>query len=205
VILLGHSYGSTLAVLVAARRPDLVQAYVGLGQVACDIKQQSKLQDAWLIQQATSHGDAQTLALAESGKPYDRESALFEYGGEIVKATNFFYLVEIGLRSPEYSFLDAYHVKVGVDFTHAHLRNDVYAGSLMDAVPKLEAPVYFFEGRRDYTAPVACVQRYLAHLTAPHKELVWFNASAHFPFLEEPNKFAAELRRVAASTTAQSH
>jgi pimeloyl-ACP methyl ester carboxylesterase len=33
-------------------------------------------------------------------------------------------------------------------------------------------------------------------LTAPRKRLVWYEASAHFPFLEEPAKFAAEMNAI---------
>jgi pimeloyl-ACP methyl ester carboxylesterase len=29
------------------------------------------------------------------------------------------------------------------------------------------------------------------------RTLVWFDNSAHFPFLEEPHKFAEEMRKVA--------
>lgn len=203
VILVGHSYGSTLGALVAARRPDLVRAYVGVGQVACDPASERKLQDAWLADQARGAGDADTLKAATSGKPYDRESALFQYGGEVASQTSFFYLLELGLRAPEYSLLDAWHVKAGADFTHAHLKNDVYQGGLMYAVPKLDVPVYFFEGRRDYTAPTACVTQYMDKLQAPKKQTVWFNASAHFPFLEEPDAFHGALLRVAADTAAR--
>jgi len=36
----------------------------------------------------------------------------------------------------------------------------------------------------------------LDRLQAPHKELVWFEHSAHIPFFEEPERFTAEMRRV---------
>jgi pimeloyl-ACP methyl ester carboxylesterase len=141
VILVGHSYGSTLGALVAARRPDLVRAYVGVGQVACEASSEHRLQDSWLAAEARRAGDTDILQLATSGKPYDRESALFRYGGEIANQTSFLYIVEIGLRAPEYSLIDAFRVKAGVDFTHANLKNDVYRGALMDSVKKIEAPV----------------------------------------------------------------
>jgi pimeloyl-ACP methyl ester carboxylesterase len=201
VILVGHSYGSTLGALVAARRPDLVRAYVGVGQVACDPAGDHRLQDEWLASEARRTGDAQTLTLATSGRPYDRESALFSHGGEIVRQTSFLYLLALGLRAPEYSLLDGWHVKTGVAFTHATLKNDVYRGALMDALPAIDVPVYFLEGRRDYTAPFPCAVQYLKRLRAPRKELVWFDASAHFPFLEEPEKFHDVLKRVAASSS----
>jgi pimeloyl-ACP methyl ester carboxylesterase len=97
--------------------------------------------------------------------------------------------------------MDGYHVKAGVDFTHANLKDDVGADPPMDEVPSLDVPVYFFEGRRDFTVPSACAQRYFEQLKAPRKSLVWFEHSAHFPFLEESSRFAAELQRVAAETS----
>jgi pimeloyl-ACP methyl ester carboxylesterase len=118
----------------------------------------------------------------------------------MVGERSFVHLIIIGLRAPEYSLLDAYHVKTGVDFTHAHLKNDVFSGALMDAVPKIDVPVYFFEGRFDETEPADCAVRYLNKLSAPAKSLVWFDHSAHFPFLEEPEKFATMLRRVIVET-----
>jgi pimeloyl-ACP methyl ester carboxylesterase len=202
VILVGHSYGSTIGVRVAAARPDLVRAYVGVGQVACSRPEELKLQDAWLADQAKRRGDAGVLAAATAHKPYDRQSALFRYGGELAGATGFMRLVMIGLGAPEYSLMDVFNVKRGVDFTHAHLIDDVSHGALMDDVTALGVPVYFFEGRRDYTAPFSCAVRYFNRLKAPEKHLVWFGHAAHFPFLSEPQAFATALRRVAAETRA---
>jgi pimeloyl-ACP methyl ester carboxylesterase len=200
IILVGHSYGSALGIRVAQARPDLVRAYVGVGQQACDRPDELKLQDAWIARRARMGGDAQTFALATSGKRYDREPYLFRYGGELVRSTSFFDLVWIGLRAPEYSLLDAYNVKRGVDFTHRYLKDDVSKRALMDDVIRLAVPVYFFEGRMDYTVPSACAQRYFDRLDAPVKRLVWFDHSAHFPFLEEPQVFATALEQVAAET-----
>lgn len=202
IILVGHSYGSELGVLVVRARPDLIRAYVGVGQVACDRAAELSLQDKWIAAQARNRGDAPTLAQALAGKPYDREGALFRYGGEIVGQTSFLYLVGLGLRAPEYSLVDGYHVKTGVDFTHSHLKNDAFTGALMDAVPRLDAPVYLFEGLHDETAPTACAVQYFNRMSAPQKRLIWFDSSAHFPFLEEPDQFRRALKLVVAETTA---
>ena len=88
-------------------------------------------------------------------------------------------------------------MKRGVEFTHRHLKE---GGALTDEVMRLAVPVYFFEGRMDYVTPFACAQNYFDRLAAPHKRLVWFAHSAHFPFLEEPQAFAAALRQVATDT-----
>ncbi|HEY2446069.1 MAG TPA: alpha/beta hydrolase [Rhizomicrobium sp.] len=200
IILVGHSYGSTLGILVAQRRPDLIRAYVGVGQEACDRATELGLQDRWIADEAHLHDDADAAALASSGRPYDREPWLFRYGGEIAGASSFLHLVAIGLRAPEYSLLDAYHVKTGVDFTHSHLKNDIFRGALINVVSSLDVPVYFLEGRRDYTVPFACAEAFFDRIRAPQKQFVWFDRSAHFPFLEEPAKFREVLNRVATDT-----
>jgi pimeloyl-ACP methyl ester carboxylesterase len=204
IILVGHSYGTTLGMLLAKARPDLLRAYVGVGQDACDRKTEQHIQDQWIATEAHQNGNQALADRALSGTPYDTESALFKYGGEIANSHSVNDLIAIGVRAPEYSIPDVVRVKLGVDFTHKYFKNDVFEGSLMDFVPRLEVPTYFFEGRRDYTSPSVCAARYFEQLSAPRKTLVWFDHSAHFPFLEEPGAFATALERVASETSDQS-
>ena len=71
---------------------------------------------------------------------------------------------------------------------------------LYESVGSLAVPVYFFEGRRDYVSPTACAERLFAALSAPSKTWVWFDDSAHFPFLDEPEHFHQALLVVASQT-----
>jgi pimeloyl-ACP methyl ester carboxylesterase len=93
-------------------------------------------------------------------------------------------------------------VKRGVDFTAHNLRYDVIEGSILENVSVIHAPVYFFSGRFDYTDPTSCTVRLFQKIRAPLKKIVWFDHSAHFVFLEEPSRFAAEMRRVVQETNA---
>ena len=56
--------------------------------------------------------------------------------------------------------------------------------------------MFFFQGRHDQVTPGVCVSRYFDALKAPDKRLVWFEDSAHFPFLEEPKRFRAEMMKL---------
>jgi len=200
VILIGHSYGSELVALVAAKRPDLVRAFVGVGQVACRWKDVLSMQEGWLLSHATARHDNTLVSTIRSHKPFDHELAVFAYGGALANANGKLPLWLASLRAPEYSLYDVWRARAGIRFTHGHLKRDVYSGALMDAVPRLSVPVYFFEGRGDRITPPQCVRNYLARLDAPHKEIVWFERSAHYPFLEEPEKFHQALLRVAENT-----
>ena len=71
----------------------------------------------------------------------------------------------------------------------------------MTAVPTLQIPVFFFLGRHDHVVAAESSAAYFDVLTAPSKELVWFEESAHEPPFKEPAMFnaaMAELVRLVA-------
>jgi pimeloyl-ACP methyl ester carboxylesterase len=148
VIVIGHSYGSYLGVALVQQHPELVRAYVGVGQVSCDPDTEAAIQDAWLRQVAAAAGDRDTVSQIGTAH-WDRESALFRYGAEVMKWTGVTPMILTGLASPEYSFTDGMNVQKGVGFTH---RNFVYDGPhrpLSQSVRALQSPLYLFEGRGD--------------------------------------------------------
>jgi pimeloyl-ACP methyl ester carboxylesterase len=50
-------------------------------------------------------------------------------------------------------------------------------------------PVYFMLGRHDWEVPSVISARYFDALTAPQKQLFWFEQSGHLPNSEERRKF----------------
>jgi len=66
----------------------------------------------------------------------------------------------------------------------------------VQGVPQVSVPVYFAMGRYDWMAPASVNEAYWSALTAPRKEWVWFEKSAHFPHWEESGEFHALLLRV---------
>jgi len=133
-------------------------------------------------------------------EPMDREKWLFQFGGKLHKERKRLPLLLIGLRSPEYSLVDAVHIVGGVNFTSRNMRYNAISDDLIDAVTDAKLPVYFFTGRYDCTAPFQCTQEYYRRISAPAKKMVWFDGSAHFPFLEEPLKLAAEMKNLVRET-----
>ncbi len=61
-------------------------------------------------------------------------------------------------------------------------------------VTKFDIPVFFLQGRHDYDTPHRFGGGpYYPQITAPAKDLIWFEHSAHFPFYEEPELFNQTL------------
>jgi pimeloyl-ACP methyl ester carboxylesterase len=58
---------------------------------------------------------------------------------------------------------------------------------LRTSVPRLEVPVYFLEGRYDYTCATELARDYFRTLDAPIKGFYEFGDSAHSPVFEEPD------------------
>jgi pimeloyl-ACP methyl ester carboxylesterase len=105
------------------------------------------------------------------------------------------------LRAPEYTLLDQLRYGYGALYSINHMWDEVMTYNLLEQAPRLEVPVYFFEGRYDYNTPWELVEQYYEALDAPAgKTLIWFEDSAHSPNLEEPKKFVAALERVKAET-----
>ena len=198
IYLVGFSYGSYLGMLVAQRYPELFHAYIGIGQEGCSVAEEREIQDNWIRHEALRANNTEALRQIEGQETLDREKWLFEFGGELHEHKSWWVFLWDGLTAPEYTLRDIFKVKAGVSFTSHNLKYDAFTGSLMGAVPSVNVPVYFFTGRYDLTDPVECTQRYFAELKAPSKRMVWFEQSAHFPFFEEPQKFAEEMERVAA-------
>jgi pimeloyl-ACP methyl ester carboxylesterase len=201
VYLVGFSYGTYLGILVAQRVPERLHAYVGIGQLACSEEENRKIQDEWLVKEASKKHDHEATDKLTGKKSLDREKWLFKYGAEIRSARSWWPLLWSGIRSPEYTLRDIANVKRGVQFTASHLRYDAINGSILENVSNVRIPVYFFSGRFDWTDPTICTVRLFNGLAAPIKRMVWFEHSAHFVFFEEPEQFALEMKRVAAETS----
>src|SRR5690606_10770138 len=78
---------------------------------------------------------------------------------------------------PESSPLDLVNQIRGFRFTMDAMWEEVSALNLLTAVPALRMPVVFFVGRRDHWVPPDTTVAYYDALTAPSKQLHWFDDS----------------------------
>ena len=56
-------------------------------------------------------------------------------------------------------------------------------------ITELKVPVYFFVGRHDWSLPAIVTEDFYKKLTAPKKEMNWFEESGHECLEEEPAGF----------------
>ena len=195
ILLVGHSWGSYIGSLFAVRHPELLYAYVGIGQVTGSASGDS-ITESWLRRRAREEGETEALTDLDAQGESAYEKWLFRFGGEIRGETNYLTFIWTGLKAPEYGLGDVARVGRGSGWSSEHMRELAIDGPLEEEVTCLAVPVWLFLGEADYVTPSALAVHWLQSLRAPSKGSVRFDASAHFPYYEEPVAFQSALRKV---------
>ncbi len=199
VTLFGHSWGSALGVLYAARFPDRVAAYVGSGQIG-DWSAAEAGSYAYALAEAERRQDRRALReLGEVGPPpygvdglWTERTWLQRFEGKL-GVSALWKLARVLLAGPEYSMADLSRLLRGFRFSLDAMWPEVSRIDLHELAPSLEVPTFFFLGRHDHWVPPETSTAYVESLRAPSKTLVWFEESGHEPFVDEPAKFNASM------------
>jgi pimeloyl-ACP methyl ester carboxylesterase len=202
VAIFGHSWGSALGVLYAARFPEKVAAYVGSGQIG-DWAAGESASYAFALAEAQRLGKRRAVRklLAIGPPPHGAESLwtqrtwLSRLEGRM-RPRAMWNLGRAVLAGQESSILDLPSAMRGFRFSLRAMWTEVSRLNLIELVPALQMPVFFFLGRRDHWVPAEISVAYIDALTAPSKELVWFEESGHEPFVDEPAKFNAAMAKL---------
>lgn len=195
VVLYGHSWGSALGVLYAARFPEKVAAYVGSGQIG-DWGASEAAAYAFTLSEAERRGNKKALKQlrAIGAPPHTTRQMMVQrkwharFAG-IARGMSFLRFFRITLSSPESSLFRLPKILRGQIFSANAMWPEISSVNLVEAVPALDVPVFFFIGRHDCLVSAEISAAYFETLRAPSKKLIWFENSAHVPPVEEPEKF----------------
>jgi pimeloyl-ACP methyl ester carboxylesterase len=198
VVLVGHSWGSTLGVFMAKARPDLFHAFVGTGQVADPARNYAVAYDE-LLKKARAVGDQQAIQeLKEIGPPpyaTGRGYAVQRKWANLFEGADSFIASMLGfaLGAPGYSMRDI---------------NDWFEGQMVSAdrlVPQTSTmpaqrlsgefalPVFVIQGAEDFTTPTSLARDYVNAISAPRKTFVAIDGGGHFAVFMKPDVFLNEL------------
>ncbi|MBH8599457.1 alpha/beta hydrolase [Thermoactinomyces sp. CICC 10521] len=207
LFLAGHSWGSIVAALVAKQYPELIHAYIGIGQMT-DVEHGEMISYQMVLIYARQNEKFFAVrALNRIGyPPYRRirdllvqRKWLSKFGGDVRKGSLFSFLRR-GLFSREYTLADWWRFFQGTRFTMKHLGPKIMQMNLFNEISELKVPAYFCVGRYDYLSPFELQEKFCEQLKAPKKDLIWFENSAHCPHFEEPSSFLVVLLRIKEET-----
>ncbi|MEP7380570.1 MAG: alpha/beta hydrolase [Gemmatimonadota bacterium] len=205
VVVLGHSWGSIVGMTLAARRPDLLHAYVGVGQVMA-WSQEKYLYDRVMELSQLHHLDS-AIADLQRIAPYPRPDGKtsMEHVQVVRHWANRFHggwygqpsleiVGEMTAVSPAYTDDDLAREGAGANFASPRLFGALFTVDLRQ-YQRFAVPIIVLQGRYDLYTPYAIARGWVATLHAPTKRFVTFERSAHYPMLEEPGRFLMTLVR----------
>lgn len=212
VVLVGHSWGSVVGLSVAAKRPDLLHAYVGMGQYIDPVAGERAGYD-WTLTRAKADGNAQAVRALEALEPYPGDFAIekidaerkwaVHYGGLFAHRSDGQFYFDAARISPEYTPEDRKAWGEGSAYT-VKIVEPQLARVTFKTLKRLDCPVFLFVGRHDWLVPSPIAVEWLARVQAPRKAAIWFEDSAHMMMVEEPGRtLAALLEHVRPLATAR--
>jgi pimeloyl-ACP methyl ester carboxylesterase len=195
VVLLGHSFGSVLAVRYAAAHPEKVAVLVSIAQVVAT-REGDRIAFAFAMEEAARRRDAAALAALDriGPPPHDVDAALAmdrwleRLGGVFHGDLSTGRLILDALATDEATVVDVVRFGQGNRYSLESLAGELDVLDLR-GITRFDMPVFFLEGRHDQRTPSRLAARYWLTLTAPCKRLVWFEGSAHNPPWEQPRAF----------------
>jgi pimeloyl-ACP methyl ester carboxylesterase len=215
VWLLGHSWGTMFGLQAVKDRPEDYAGYIGVGQVVGAPANEIKLYE-WALEQAKKakhkkattelekigHPDAEGLYKGKASnaeEPYQTSERWMAYfGGELKGKQSSGEIDEWILKQPAYSGKWGAKWKEGVEFSNKFFDDPaVFKLDHKKNITSVEVPVYFLQGRDDWSTPSPLVADYAKTIKAPVVKLVWFEKSAHFPFYEESATFNKAMHELA--------
>jgi proline iminopeptidase len=207
IFLVGHSWGSYLGIQTALHHPEFLHAYVGVSQLTNGPESERRGWSATLAA-AQRDGNEEAIRALKSLEPYfapGRPSSLQDiysqrkwldhYGGVMAFRKSNSAESDLSILSPDYTSADISHIWDGNEFTEEAFLAKVLATDL-SGIKRIECPVVIFAGRFDTNASSEVAAEWFDKMSAPKKEFVWFENSAHLPMTEEPGKFFEVLLRV---------
>ena len=207
IFVVGHSWGSYLGLQLARKHPEWLYAYIGVEQMT-NMPESERRGWTFAMDNARREGNAPAIRELESIAPYfsppdfsplkdlyTERKWVDHYGGTMTyrDPADEGHLAEL---SPDYTDAEIARVWDGNEFAEKYLLQGAVEVDLSQ-IQHLDCPLIVFAGRHDFNVNSQVAADWFAKVTAPSKQFVWFEHSAHLPMTEEPGKFLVSLVRYA--------
>ncbi|MDE2262053.1 MAG: alpha/beta hydrolase [Gammaproteobacteria bacterium] len=202
IVLLGHSWGTLVAVHMVQQAPQLFAAYVGTGQMA-DFHADALIQYRRIVAKARREHDAAELkSLQALGSPdpanQQQYAAYRKYLPTVLAPSDLAYLKE---QRAGAAALVAAHPKEGPDvaagakFSRPRLWPFVVRADLPETARTLGTAYFLIQGQNDVMAATPQAVHYFRVVKAPYKSLTVIPHAGHFALLTAPDAFLDALAR----------
>ena len=173
--LAGHSWGTVLGFYIAQNYPEQLYAYLPIGPM---INQLESEHIALGLMKEKALKDANEEGFAELSSiriPFENGEQLFYHRKWLQNYSG-------SRKEVSKQYVEEWAATWLAVFNQASRIN------LLENLPSIQCPVYFFVGRKDLQTNATITARYYAHLTAPRKAMFWFERSGHGVPATEPDR-----------------
>jgi proline iminopeptidase len=204
IFVLGHSWGSVVGLSLAARHPEWLYAYIGMGQIISG-QDNERVGYQRTLQEARARGNAQAVAELTALAPYpEADGSLprakldaerkwsIAFGGLSHGHADLDYYFQLAELSPDYTASNIDAVDRGSQLSLKPLFADLMKFDERDHLD-WRCPILLFEGKHDTTTPSEIAASWIKRVRAPRKQLIWFEHSAHMIMVEEPGRVLVHL------------
>ncbi|MDQ0177990.1 alpha/beta fold hydrolase [Bacillus chungangensis] len=202
IIILGHSWGSVLGSLFAKKYPELVQCYIGVGQVVniMDNERVGYEKALELVKEAGNNKDYQALLRLKPYPPPEFNDDMLKKLMKVRKLQSKYKLatgptLELIINvfcSPFYTFKDvSCFFKAGaVNDGQRHIwKYLVETFDLLSLGTTYELPVFYIQGEKDWQTPYSLAKEFFPKITAPQKLFYSIPDAGHATMLDQKEAF----------------
>ena len=211
IYIMGHSFGSYVALNTVYRHPENYIAYLAMSQV-CDQTRSEIMAYDYMRAQYESRADMKMVRkfdeykIKESSEEFQRycssslrDTAMHELGvGTTREMDNvitdlFFPSLRVSAYTPM-ERINLWRGKAGSKEFPVNIETDSF--NAFEDIKRIEVPIYFFAGEYDMTCCTRIQQEYYEVIDAPSKEFFLYKDCAHSPIYEDPDKTCEILEKI---------
>ncbi len=199
IYLMGHSFGSYIALNAAYNHPEKYEAYLAVSQIvntkqseymAYDymISEYEKQNNKSMVKKLKKYPVKESDEVFENYKKDIRDKAMHELGVGTARNMNNVItgLFFPSLKNKAYTIKERINIWKGKSQANKYrVHKDSMAFNAYDNISELKVPVYFFAGKYDYTCVESLQKEYYEFIKAPKKRYYLYENSAHSPVYEE--------------------
>lgn len=197
LLLVGHSFGSVLAVHMLRQRPKLFAAYVGAGQLVNKRANEEIIHARLLARARATRDDEALLALSALAPPLhaspEKVTVLRQWADRLADGNGDEVQMHPSPPSAGFTAQDREQLARGRAYCRAQLFDEIGALDLAALGLDFAVPMFFFHGTHDQQSAIELAEQYCADITAPAKDFVRFEGCHHFVAMNRPELFLREL------------
>lgn len=211
IYILGHSFGSYIAIKTVQQYPEYYYAYIAMSQI-CNQKESEYLAYDYMKEQYQLLANEKMLRefseypIRQSEEMYKkyfssplRDTAMHDLG---VGTTHNMNSVITGIFFPSlkctaYTWQERINIWKGKTVsTNFPVVGDAFQFNAFDNIKALQIPIYFFAGKYDYTCCYSLQKEFYEQIDAPVKQFYIFKNAAHSPIYEDSEKAGEFLKEM---------